>query len=520
MASSGRQLRGRALRRLVSHSGAVVLLFALAIFVMYLPALIVPYGLSDDYLYLAQAEELGLPSPPYAESVMHAATTEGRPLWGALVKPVFAAAGTIDSLRFIRIITLVGIVALALLLYWALVRSKIARLPAALNALLVSTLPPFQLYASWTVSFVIPWAALLGGCSSLLAVTAAEAPRQRFDRLVWATALLVAALMIYQPAAMFYWVFFAVALVGSVADSGRALRLAQTHFGVAAAAAALGYLGYRICISIVGPDAPGADRGSLTRDVAGKAEWFAHWALYGALNLFDVTWSTWLAALVAAVAAGGIVLWLLRRATRPWGYVGLAAILIPLTVLPNLVVEETYEFEAYRALVSLSSLIGLYFGLGALALWLMFREWLEQRVSPRALLASERVALAIAIAFVATAAVVASRNIDTLIAEPQLRELRLLRGQVAALPEPVRNVSFVLSGPAERVPGSPFSDEFGYPSTSPWYPAEPLVLLLLREQGRLAPPHPSVSVLPWYTTPPEGASVVNLNGLLLRATER
>ena len=147
-----------------------------------------------------------------------------------------------------------------------------------------------------------------------------------------------------------------------------------------------------------------------------------------------------------------------------------------------------------------------------------FREWLDGRVSRRALLASERVAAALAIAFVATGAVVASRNVDTLIAEPQLRELRLLRDQVAAMPEPVRNVAFVLSNPdAERVPGSPLSDEFGYPSTSPWYPAEPLVLLLLREQGRLASPHPSVSVLPWYTTTtPEGAGVVNLNGLLGR----
>jgi hypothetical protein len=146
----------------------------------------------------------------------------------------------------------------------------------------------------------------------------------------------------------------------------------------------------------------------------------------------------------------------------------------------------------------------------------MFREWLEGRVSGRALLVSERVATGVAIAFVATSAVVASRNVDTLIAEPQLRELRLLRDQVAAMPEPVRNVAFVLSSPEnERVPGSPLSDEFGYPSTSPWYPAEPLVLLLLREQGRLLEPHPSVSVLPWYTTTtPEGAGVVNLNGLL------
>ncbi len=313
---------------------------------------------------------------------------------------------------------------------------------------------------------------------------------------------------------MFFWVFLAVALVRTVADSEPASRLARMHFAVAAVAAALAFLGYEICIWLVGPDAPGAGRGTLTNDIAGKAEWFWRWALYGALNLFDVTWSDWLAALVATVAAGGILLWVLRRATRPWLYIALAAILVPLTVLPSLVAEETWEFQIARTQVALSSLIALYFGLGALALWLTFREWLEGRVSGRALLVSERVATGLAIAFVATAAVVASRNVDTLIAEPQLRELRLLRGQVAALPGPVQNVSFVLSGPNEMTPPSPLSDEFGYPSTSASYTAEPLVLLLLREQGRLAQPHPTVSVLPWTTTMPPGAGVVNLSGLL------
>jgi hypothetical protein len=493
-------------------AGAVT---ALAIVVTFLPALIVPYGLTDDYLYLAQAEELGLPSPPYTKSVLHAAVAEGRPFWGVLVKPVLSAAGTIENLRFVRVISVVGILALALLLYGTLLRSRVGRTPAALIALLVCTLPVFQLFASWTVAFSLPWVALLAGCSSLLAVAGMDAPRQHLDRLVWATALLVVAVMTYQPAAMFFWVFLAVALVGAVADSARALRLARVHFAVAAVAAGIAFLGYKLGIWLIGEDAIGASRGALTDDVAGKAEWFWHWALYGSLNLFDVTWSTWLAALVATVSAGGIVLWLLRRASQPLLYIALGVILVPLTVLPNLVVEETYQFEVYRTLVSLSALIALYFGLGSLALWVMFREWLEGRVSGRALLVSERVATAVAIAFVATGVVLANRNVDTLIAEPQLRELRLLRGQVAALPEPVRNVSFVLSGPNERVPGSPLSDEFGMPSSTPWYPAEPLVLLLLREQGRLAPPHPSVSVLPWYTTTTaEDGGVLNLNGQL------
>ena len=331
---------------------AIALVIALAVVVVYLPALIVPYGLTDDYLYLAQAQELELPSPPYSKSVMHTAAAEGRPLWGALVKPVFAVAGAIDNLRFVRIVTVFGIVALGLLLYGGLVRSRIGRLPATLIALLVCTMPPFQLYASWTVTFALPWAAFLAGCASLLAATAVAAPRRlRQDRLVAATLLLIFALFIYQPAAMMFWVFLAIALAGSVADSGRAVQIARVHLGVAAVAAVVGYVGYRICVWLVGPDAPGADRGTFTRDVAGKAEWFAHWALYGALNLFDVTWSAWLAVLVTAVAAGGLGLWLVRHAARPVVFMALAAVLVPLTVLPSLVVEETYDFVAYRALM-------------------------------------------------------------------------------------------------------------------------------------------------------------------------
>ena len=75
-----------------------------------------------------------------------------------------------------------------------------------------------------------------------------------------------------------------------------------------------------------------------------------------------------------------------------------------------------------RTQVSLSALIALYFSLGALAIWLTFREWLEGRVSRGAVLASEWVATAVAIAFVATGVVLANRNVDTLIAEPQTRE--------------------------------------------------------------------------------------------------
>ena len=500
-----------------SQKRAWMLVIAVVIAAVFLPVLTAPYGLTDDYLYLAHADDLGLPSPPHAKDIVHAAAAEGRPFWALVEQPVLSAADTIDNLRFVRIITVAGIAALALLLYWSLVRAKVAQLPAALLALLVCAMPPFQLYAGWTVAFPAPWAALLAGGGSLLTAAAVAGPRRlQLDRLVGATVLLIVAALTYQPAAMFFWVFLAVALVGSIPDSALAVRLARAHALVAAVALALAYVGYKIGVWLVGSDAPGAERGALVHDIWGKATWFVRWPLYMTLNLFDMTLSVWAAVVVALVAAGGIALWLVRRTTRPLLYGGLAAILVPLTILPNLVVEETYDWLAYRPLIALSAIVALYFGLGALALWVTLREWLEGRVGNRAVTVSQGVATALAAAFVATSLVLANRNVDDLIAEPQRNELRVLRSQVAALPDPVRKVAFVLSGPGEVNPDFHDSDEFGMPSTAPWYTAEPLVLLLLREQGRLTAP-PVVDELPWYAeSTQKGSSVVNLNGLLQR----
>ena len=501
---------------------AAGLVIALAIVVAFLPVLVAPYGLLDDYLYLALAEHLELSRPPYPPNVVDAAAAEGRPIWGLFARPVLAVAGTIDNLRFVRIITVVGILALALLLYWALVRSKIGRLPAVLIALLACTLPAFQLHAAFTINFPMTWAAVLAGIASVVTVAAVDRERPlKLDRLVVPTVLLVVAILTYQPTGMFFWVFFAVALAGSVADYGRAVRLTRAHFGVAAVALAIAYLGYKLGTELAGESATRNDRGELlTHGFVAKAEWFADWALFESLNLFDLTPSGWLAAFVATVAAGGIVLWLVRRSARPLFFVFVAIVLIPLAYLPNLVVEESLPWPAYRTQASLSALIALYFCLGALAIWVTLRELLEGRLSRSASLVAERLATVVAIAFVAMCVVVANRNVDSLFAEPQLTELRLLREQVAAMPDPVRKVAFVLTGHAERQPGTPFGSEFGAPSTVDFPSTEPLVLLVLREQGRLREPYPDVEILPSNAPSiPEDASVVNLNGILLRTHE-
>jgi len=517
--------RPLSLKEYMTRHRLEVLGVTLTLFGIFIPVVIVPYAFSDDYTDLWMAVS-GEPTAQFGKNIIDASAITGRPFSGFLIQWFFSAAGSIDNLRFVRLVGVITIVALALLLCWGLIRSRIKPIYAALIAVFVCSLPAFQVYGSWAVLFSAPLAALLAGAASLLTVAAVDAPRGRGrDRLLASVALLFAALLIYQPGAMFFWVFFAVALVGAVESSERSVALVRTHFAVGAVGLILAYAELKLTVHFMG-SATGAGRNHLTHDIGGKAHWFFHDPLYHALNLFDLTPTPWFAALVATVAATGILLRLLERCTRPVLYAIVALVLIPLTYLPNLVVTESWA--AYRTQVALSSLIALYFCFGAITLWLTFRDWLRVHVGRRGLLASDQFALAFSVVFVGVSVLAAARNVLTLFVEPHITEQRMLRSQVAALPDGVQRFAFVVTDPfteggrwptlsQEGMSNLVAYDEFGLPSSDlPWTLA-PSVNLMLHDEGRLQfnGPHPKLDAYQsWSTAFPKGEPVIDLRGLL------
>lgn len=497
-------------RSYVADYRATVMLIAGSIFAMFVSAAVVPYAFSDDYSILWMAVS-GKPSAQFGKNILDASADGGRPFAGLLTQWFFTSAGTIDNLRFIRLFAILTIIALALLLHLTLIRSGIAAVPAALIAVFVSSMPAFQVYASWTVLFSVPLAALLAGAASLTTVAMIDGPPHLVvDRSVGAIVLLLAALLIYQPPAMFFWVFLAVALVGARSDSTRAFRVARAHFAVGAAALALAYLATKLAVHLSGR----GGRTALAHDVVAKARWFIRDPLYHSLNLFDLTPSKWLAVLVVVTAAGGMLLWLLTRGHRPLLYVAVGLGLVPLTYLPNLVVADTWP--PYRTQVSLSGLIALYVSIGALGGWLVLRDWLRPHLSRAALKRAERAALAAAIAVVGVSTIAAAKNVITLVVDPQMTELRLLRSQVAAVPANPPRIAFVETDWYGGVTNQVVYDEFGFPSSArPWV-LEPSVDLVLREEGRLTPSGPSPEIdpyAPYATTFPHTEPLVDLRGL-------
>jgi hypothetical protein len=505
--------RALSLRTYLSIAGAAPVVIALTVLGVFLPVVIVPYAFSDDYSILWMAVS-GEPGAYFGKNILDANAVGGRPVAGLLSTWFFSAAGTIDNLRFVRLVAVVGIAALALLLHWALVQSGIKPTIAALFAVLVCSLPAFQVYGSWAVLFDAPYAAILAGGASLVADAAVDAPRRLARRrIAGAFAMLLVALLMYQPAAMFFWVFLAVALIGAVRNMRRARRLAWTHFGLAAVALVVAFTATKLAVHLIGKGSPNAGRSSLTHDPLGKLGWFFRHPLYESLNLFDLTTSPWFAIFVAAIALAGILLLLDREGVNSLLYVGIAAVLIPLSFLPSLVVSG--ELNVYRVQVALSSLLALYLCLGALGIWLTARDWLQGRAGDRTLVGAERLALAVAVALVGTGAFVAARNVTTLVVEPQNTELRVLRSHVAALPLGAARIGFVQIGWNQGFATRLISDEFVPSSARPWT-GEGAVPLILREEGRLPPQgqRPIVDIVPWNTTTlPENEPVVDLRGL-------
>ena len=462
----------------------------------YLSALVVPYAFMDDYWNLAAVHGLGGIDP------WKFSTQGGRPIGGFLLVAGFRAIPDIDALRILRLVSACGTALLGLLLYYALRRGRVNRWLSAGISVSIITLPPFEVYVGWSTLFWAPYAAILAGVSWL-----------RMDagvrRRVEACVLLLVALLIYQPAAMFFWVFAAIDVLRPTEGLAYAKRKLATGLGVAVVALAVGYLVARIGYHFYGTLGNGRSR--LVDDLVGKIEWFGKQPLVNALNFYDLTPSVAVACAVAAIAAIGIVLLHVQRRWESLGFLGIAALFVPLAYLPNLVIAE--EWASYRSLGALSALLMLYVWLGAWGIArCVARAPVYQRfrtTNPWRGVALGAGALATVVA-ATTAVILAARNVTTLFAKPENVELQMLRNALGnSSASPIQRVEFIK--PDWTQGAAPFVryDEFGLPSSyAPWVP-DPAVLLVLRENHQES--NPVIDILAWdapVTARPSGLHAV------------
>lgn len=452
------------------------LVISLCAVVIYLPVVVVPYAFKDDYTELGWAH--GLLS---TEDFWEWFAKSGRPVAWPLSFGAYSLAPDIDGLRWVRLVSVLGIALLGVLLHHSLTRAGMNRWLSMAASISVISLPSFQVYAAWASAYSAAYSAILAGLASLIAAGALDAQRRVATiRLAAAVALLLCSLLIYQPTAMFFWVLAAISLLRPSESLARALRLFGVHLLVAAASLAFDFAIFKVAVHYYGPAS--VERSSLTHDIPGKVRWFVEQPLVNALDLSALTRPRLLAEAVSLFAIVGITLLHRKKGLRSLGFVAIAVILVPLAYLPNLVVEESWA--SYRTIVALSSLIAIYTWL---SVWGIGTAILRPGMSPTANTAARAVGATAIALLVSGAGLLASRNVTTLFVKPQSLELNVLRTTLRAGPaREVRKVVFVRPGGWQGAAPLVRYDEFGLPSSvAPWVPY-PAVFLVLREQRHLA----------------------------------
>lgn len=513
-------------------SSPLVAGFFLAVFfACFSSVLTTDYGYQGDYVLLVEGPQGRLVKKMF---------TEGRPINALGNMLLLQGATDVEHLRYLRLVGVLGIV----LLTWCVARTlSLAgwnRFQCVCVAVIMGTALPFQAYAARAECVLFPVAALAAGLAFLLSERAFESRRRRSQWLLAAGAslALLAALAIYQPAAMFFWVFAAVTLLKPNATPRDVLRRFRWYCVIALAGMSAGYVVYVLSPVMV----PGSSvRTGLVRDIPTKVVWFlsvylpdtlnfflpspsyqlfpgagsefsihlyrkisnvlhalnisllpsheqagmsASYALAvsppGALSFVHKILDVFIAYGVFAFIGGG--LWLYFRGTRRerlW-QCGIAVSLLLLSCTPNLVVEK--HISDYRTMSPPVSVIVLcaYFAFQGYA------GRLCRLISPA------RVHAALGVAAVACT-LSAAWHVHTFFVVPQVRELTLMRSELAQSDmSRIQGIRIILHPRWQQNTPAPFLwREFGNMSAvhSSW--ARSMASLLLRE---LPPEHANLPI--------------------------
>ena len=399
----------------------------------YAAVLAVDFGLNNDYLEIAAGSDSLLPTRQMVE---------GRPLNALISNILLSFKMDIDDLVHLRFASIVGIALVAWSVFLALVRAGWSRFQSICVGVIIGTTLPFQIHSAWGFIAPYPFAMVLSGLGFLVGERALDSrsPRMRYLLAAASVLILLAALAIYQPAAMFFWVFVAIAVLKPDASTRHTVRRFGWYCMIGFAGLLLGFIVYEAGKSL--------HQGVPTRtaldfqQIPAKIVWFNTHVLSRSLRFAwlhpDIIYNMFISLIVLAFMAGGGILYLRGTRKELSTKAVIAAFLLPLSYAPNLVAAESSA--SYRSLSSLTSLIVIYLffafrGYTGRLRRLRFHTFLENAVIG-----------SIAVSCVAAAAY----HVRVFLVTPQFQELEFIRSHLS--PESLSRVRSIY---VIRPPGAP-----------------------------------------------------------------
>ncbi len=445
----------------------ILLGLLLCVIVTYYPVVTATYGFTDDYRKLQEAAMGG-------RELWRHQVSEGRPLMGIIQVVLLPLAGTVDRLRWVRAINLASLCVLAVAIYFALGRLGFANALAAAFSLGIAALPCFQICTSWAGMTVVPFAATVAGAAAWLALTLADdlKPAARLFRGGLAGVALLASLMIYQPAGMFFGVVVAMVLLTSRQTINTAVRKFSFCLAISAGPILAEFIVFKIGAAAYGPS--DAMRAGLTPDALGKVIWFLRKPLRNALNLDALHPSLDFAIIAVVFIASGLVLYFVGSWKQRAAMLGIALALLPLSYLPNLAAQDS--FGSHRTQVALTPLLAFYF-------LLALRGYLGA-LSVFSRQSREQLLLCVVSGWAIVSACFARYNVVHYMTGPQAIEYRLVKSQLQKIDPADTAIYFIPAALSDRLTEFYYYDEFGTPSSFKVWAQEGMVKCGLRDIGR------------------------------------
>jgi hypothetical protein len=459
---------------------------------LYWPTVFHEYGFRDDYAHLREAREI-------PQHLIRFTSSYGRPGYGTLlVASVRQLGGEVANLQWLRLGSVFLLVLGGITLMRLLQRSGWPTLDSAVVGLAVTLLPSAQVLIGWSIAWPIALALLctLGG----FAATDTALSHKSWRRAgIWAVGLggYLASVLIYQPAALFFVVPLAAALLLATSSARDRLRWTAAHLATAFGGVALGLLTMKLvfALGVLRPSGVLA----IETDPLAKLLWFIANPVANALGLFalrdrfDTSPLFWVAVLfVAAVIVAGFCSRVNRRPIDKW------TAIICLVVLPfvafaiNLV--AALRVAGYRTT----------YGLAGLAVVFVVYALRNLRIAGRIGRNAHYCALGILLLW---GSVSASRHAYTLIAQPQGWEWEIVRDAVRQMPIATgMKVYVVRAGLDDRATRRIFADEFGsLSSDTDWAVSEMFKCALRRRFPSGVPAGFAYTLTSGLETPRHGA---------------
>jgi hypothetical protein len=438
----------------------------LAVAVMYFTVVLSTYGFGDDYQVLLDATRSN-------SILLEIDAAGGRPLTGLLHEVSLGLATDVSSLRWVRLFSLVAI--LAATAVTAAIGRRMGMGPVSAGAMAVacSSVPGVQMLAVWAVMAPASWGLLFGLLTVLLHSIAMDFGRQVRSYWIMALACSVVSWSLYQPAAL-------VVVPGVVATGIATTRTARGFIRHLWSAAAIVSVSLAIYLVVYGlsraiVDSWAEDRSAATDDLVEKLRWFFTDVLMRASQPWDLTPSSRLGAvlvliLLVMVFAGGVGLPAHVRMLRT----AAALLSLPAAYVSGIYVAE--QWPSARSRVGLEVGIILLTGAAVIALRPRVRNG-----------GATRFAAGVSALFAGALTIFGSWNVVSNVTQPQAIEYsaaRALIGQAGIAEDSV--VVVRLSSPSQALVPSVILDEHGLPSTSvPWAASAMVQLEVLAADGFL-----------------------------------